>query len=101
SLRGLAREEFIIARIGGEEFAVVLPEHDLEQAVVFADVVREGIAGLDLSLTGGPQRVTVSIGAAAWLSGMMNTGDLMRAADEQLYRAKQGGRNRVCSRATA
>ncbi len=100
SLRGLAREEFIIARIGGEEFAVVLPEHDLEQAVLFADVVREGIAGLDLALTGGPRRVTVSIGAAAWLSGMMTTGDLMRAADEQLYRAKQGGRNRVCSRAT-
>ena len=100
SLRGLAREEFIIARIGGEEFAVVLPEHDLEQAVLFADVVREGIAGLDLALTGGPRRVTVSIGAAAWLSGMMTTGDLMRAADEQLYRAKQGGRNRVCSRAS-
>jgi diguanylate cyclase (GGDEF)-like protein len=96
-LRGHAREEFIIARIGGEEFAVVLPEHDIHQAVLFADSLREAIAGIELSLADGPQRVTVSIGAATWLSGMTITGDLMRAADEQLYRAKQSGRNRVCS----
>jgi diguanylate cyclase (GGDEF)-like protein len=100
ALRGLAREEFIIARIGGEEFAVVMPEHALEQAVLFAETLREGIAALPLSLNGGPGNVTVSIGAASWLSGMMATGDLMRAADQQLYRAKQGGRNRVCSALT-
>jgi len=45
----------------------------------------------------GPQRVTVSIGVAAWQQGMANVSDLMRAADLQLYRAKQSGRNRVCS----
>jgi diguanylate cyclase (GGDEF)-like protein len=39
--------------------------------------------------------VTVSIGAAAWLAGMMASSDLLRAADEQLYRAKQEGRNTV------
>ncbi len=97
ALRGLAREEFILARIGGEEFAIVLPEHDLDEAVRFGDRLRDGIAGLELALTGGPQSVTVSIGAAAWLAGMAGTSDLMRAADEQLYRAKQNGRNRVCS----
>lgn len=100
ALRGLAREEFIIARIGGEEFAVVLPEHALEQAVAFADLLREGIAGLSLTLPGGPQQVTVSIGAAAWTGNMNGTSDLMRAADAQLYRAKQSGRNRVCSMRT-
>ena len=97
ALRGLAREEFITARIGGEEFAVVLPEHALAQAVRFAERLREGIAGLSLTLPGGPQQVTVSIGAAAWENGMSGTGDLLRAADAQLYRAKQDGRNKVCS----
>ena len=97
ALRGLASEEFITARIGGEEFAVVLPEHALAQAVRFAERLREGIAGLSLTLPGGPQQVTVSIGAAAWENGMSGTGDLLRAADAQLYRAKQDGRNKVCS----
>jgi diguanylate cyclase (GGDEF)-like protein len=44
---------------------------------------------------GGPQRVTVSIGAAEWLAGMTGSSELLRAADEQLYRAKQEGRNTV------
>lgn len=96
-LREHARDEFIIARIGGEEFAIVLPELNVEQAVHFADGLREAIANIDLELPSGPQHVTVSIGAAAWISEMSITGELMRAADEQLYRAKQSGRNRVCS----
>ncbi|MCB1569689.1 MAG: GGDEF domain-containing protein [Dokdonella sp.] len=100
ALRGHSREEFIVARIGGEEFAIVLPENDLGQAVAFADDLRVALSGLEFSLNGEPKRITVSIGAADWLGGMTATGDLMRAADEQLYRAKQGGRNRVCSKLT-
>jgi len=96
-LRGHAREEFITARIGGEEFAIVLPEHDITQATRFADALREAIAALELSLDPGPNRVTVSIGAASWHGGMLGLSDLMRAADEQLYRAKEAGRNRVCA----
>ena len=90
-----AREEFIIARIGGEEFAAVLPEHNVEQAAEFAERLRVAIAQLDIGADGGPQHVTVSIGAAAWLAGMTGSSDLLRAADEQLYRAKQEGRNSV------
>jgi diguanylate cyclase (GGDEF)-like protein len=90
-----AREEFIIARIGGEEFAAVLPEHTVVQAAEFAERLRQAIADHDMAADGGPNRVTVSIGAAAWLAGMMGSSDLLRAADEQLYRAKQEGRNSV------
>lgn len=96
-LREHARQEFITARIGGEEFAIVLPELNIEQAVHFANGLREAIASIDLELPSGPRHVTVSIGVAAWSNGMSITGDLMRAADEQLYRAKQNGRNQVCS----
>ena len=97
ALRGHSREEFIVARIGGEEFAIVLPDNDLAQAVAFADGLRIALAELEFTLNDEKRSITVSIGAAAWLRGMTATGDLMRAADEQLYRAKQEGRNRVCA----
>ena len=97
ALRAHSREEFIVARIGGEEFAIVLPENNLAQAVAFADGLRIALADLRFILNDEERKITVSIGAAAWLGGMTSTGDLMRAADEQLYRAKQEGRNRVCS----
>ncbi|MET0227020.1 MAG: GGDEF domain-containing protein [Dokdonella sp.] len=98
ALQGNAREEFIIARIGGEEFAVVLPEHGVEAAAQFAGRLCDAVGTLDMANSQiGPQRVTVSIGVAPWQQGMANVSDLMRAADLQLYRAKQSGRNRVCA----
>lgn len=96
-LRTQARQEFILARIGGEEFAAVLPEHDLAAAVKFADALRIALSQLAFAFNGTHKTVTVSIGVATWHSRMSGTSDLMRAADEQLYRAKQAGRNRVCS----
>jgi len=90
------REDFILARIGGEEFAIVLPEQDLAPAVAFAQHLCEAIGALELQEQAGAPRVSVSIGVAAWSAGMASVSELLRAADEQLYRAKQGGRNRVC-----
>lgn len=89
-------KDCIIARIGGEEFAAVLPEQDLDVAAAFAERLRAQIAAAEIGEHAGPRRVTVSIGVAAWLPGMKLVGDLLRAADEQLYRAKQSGRDRVC-----
>ena len=97
ALRAHSREEFIIARIGGEEFAIVLPEKELSDAMRFADSLRRAMAELEFLLNDEIRKITISIGAAAWLPSMSSTSDLMRAADEQLYRAKQAGRNRVCS----
>lgn len=91
------REDFIVARIGGEEFSIVLPEHDTEQAAEFAQQLCRTIESLPLDAQVGGSRVTVSIGVAALTPAMGNIGELLRAADEQLYRAKQAGRNRVCS----
>ena len=96
-LKANAREEFIVARIGGEEFATVLPEHGLDEASAFAERLCTAIASLDVTNTQvGPQRVTVSIGVAQWQEAMVGVADLLRATDAQLYRAKQSGRNRVC-----
>lgn len=101
ALNADVREECIVARIGGEEFAAVLPEQDLAQAGVFAQRLCAAIAALELGEPAGPRRITVSIGVAVWRPGMTVVGDLLRAADEQLYRAKQDGRNRVCAASAA
>ena len=96
-LSGDTCDDFIMARIGGEEFAAVLPEHDVDQAAEFAQRLCDAIAALELSEDAGAKRVTISIGVAGWLADMANASDFLRAADAELYRAKQSGRNRVCS----
>lgn len=95
-LRGRVRGDDIAARIGGEEFAVILPEADLEQARRFAEELRGSVAGLRGLLDGRLKQVTVSIGLAQWQPEFGSASELLRAADQQLYKAKEGGRNRVC-----
>ncbi|HEX8404840.1 MAG TPA: sensor domain-containing diguanylate cyclase, partial [Duganella sp.] len=83
-------------RIGGEEFAILLPGATLGKAAVFADRLRQRIADTPMLLDDGPPlTVTVSIGIAV-MGGAQPGGDaaLVRA-DQALYTAKRGGRNRV------
>ncbi|GGA72841.1 hypothetical protein GCM10011521_08710 [Arenimonas soli] len=95
-VRGFVRGEDIAARIGGEEFAVMLPETDIEAARAFADRLREAVAADTFVLEGEPHRLTISIGIAGLVPGREERSDLMKAADLALYRAKDEGRNRVC-----
>ena len=80
------RETDLVARVGGEEFMVLLPGTDLEGASVFAERVRRSIAQL--------VRVTVSVGVTAAAAGDDAEGLLARA-DQALYAAKAAGRNAV------
>lgn len=92
------------ARLGGEEFAVLLPEHDLDAALEAAERIRRAIEDLAIPHQNAPSgRVTVSLGAATWtpaaeppdsLESVFDV--LMAEADRQLYTAKDQGRNRVC-----
>ncbi len=63
----------------------------------FADSLRRAMAEIEFRLNDETRRITVSIGAATWWPSMSSTSDLMRAKDAQHCRAKQAGRNRVCS----
>jgi diguanylate cyclase (GGDEF)-like protein len=92
-----AHDETIVARIGGEEFAIALPEQDLAEATRYAQALCDAVASLELAVQAGARNVTVSIGVACWTPAMASIGELLAAADTQLYRAKQGGRNRVCT----
>lgn len=95
-LRQQARTDDIAARIGGEEFALLLPECDAEAARVSADRLREAVATAVFSPGGEPQHITISIGIAAIAAGRDGRPALMAAADAALYRAKRLGRNQVC-----
>ena len=89
----------LVARLGGEEFAVVMPETDVAVAVAVAERLRAAIAGLPFALNQGGARlpVTISIGVATALAGGDDRDRLLRRADAALYEAKAAGRNRVAA----
>jgi len=89
------RREELFARYGGEEFALVCPETDLEGARAYGELVRELVAEHTFTFDGSRLPISVSVGVAAFEPTMASPADLIRAADEALYRAKDGGRNRV------
>ncbi len=90
------RQEDVVARYGGEEFAFVLPETGLGPALLLAQRIVRSIAGLRITYENRTIAVTASIGAASFPMLQIQSGrELLRYADEALYRAKDGGRNQV------
>ena len=95
------RGKDFVARFGGEEFTVLLPETPVSGARVVAENIRKTIANAKLQRKGSHEdigRITVSIGAARYRIGENDTVPyLLKRADEALYAAKDAGRNRVVS----
>jgi diguanylate cyclase (GGDEF)-like protein/PAS domain S-box-containing protein len=88
------RRADFVGRLGGEEFAVLMPQMPLEDAVALADRLRRAVARTAFDAPGGPVRVTVSIGVAGFAAGE-DAQALLRRADAALYRAKAAGRDTV------
>ena len=93
--RDSKRVSDVVARVGGEEFAMLLPETAIESATLIADRLRRAIADTPLIVAGAQIRLTVSIGIAEAHTGIDGVLSLMKEADAALYRAKHSGRNRV------
>jgi diguanylate cyclase (GGDEF)-like protein len=89
------REIDLFARLGGEEFAILLPQTDFADARAVAERLRQTIAGQMIDTEQGPFNFTVSLGLASLDPAMTKPGDLLRQADIALYQAKHNGRNRV------
>lgn len=95
-LRESLRATDFIGRYGGEEFLVILPETGRAEACVLAERVRRTIGATDFVLDRGQVVCrTVSIGVASYPENGPQAADVVRAADEALYRAKRAGKNRV------
>ena len=94
-LAASVRQVDLAARYGGEEFAVIVPETDLDGAIDLAERLRIALEGEEIELQNGTRlSVTASFGAA--VKGDLPAGEkLVAAADELLYEAKRGGKNRV------
>ena len=93
-LKDLTRYHDIVARLGGEEFAVVAPNMDDEMMMRFAERIRKAISGLSIMSGNVRLKVTTSVGIAVW-DCKESAESLFRRADQHLYEAKKGGRNRV------
>ena len=97
-LRGQTREIDVVCRYGGDEFTMVLPETDAQAAARKAERLRQKVAGFDfrnLTDAGRPLRLSLSIGVAALEESVGDEADLLKRADDALFRSKRGGRNRV------
>jgi diguanylate cyclase (GGDEF)-like protein/PAS domain S-box-containing protein len=87
----------LFARLGGEEFAVLLPGVSKPDAIVTAERLRIAIRTLCVEVPGDVLSITASFGCATIEDAGGAVDTLIRAADEQLYRAKRAGRDRVCA----
>lgn len=86
----------LVARYGGEEFAGIFPGMDMQDAMNRLEILRSRMEGTPIHLDKGKVvRVTVSIGVAVWPHDGSDLNEALAVADERLYQAKAGGRNRV------
>ena len=90
-----ARTSDTTARVGGEEFLVLLPETTVEGAKIVAERLREGVDSLQITTDAGLRKVTVSVGIAVLTSDLTALRELWHRADHAMYCAKNAGRNRV------
>ena len=95
-LRSIVRREDTVCRLGGEEFLVICPGANLEQAAATAERMRRAVAHHVIGYGYG-RPVTISAGVAQREEGADTVDDLLRVADRRVYVAKAAGRDQVCS----
>jgi diguanylate cyclase (GGDEF)-like protein len=95
--RETVRQIDVLGRIGGEEFAILLPETNLDSACRVAERLRRIIAGTPVETESGSVDITASFGVMTLDDTHATLDTLLAGADKALYQAKRDGRNRVCS----
>lgn len=96
--RNFMRNSDIFGRVGGEEFAIVLPDCTADKAEMLAEICRDAIAAIDTSQFSSPFTLTASFGISEAAQAGYNISALLDTADKALYKAKDNGRNQVwCS----
>ncbi|MCK4501979.1 MAG: GGDEF domain-containing protein [Desulfuromonadales bacterium] len=96
-LQQAVRKLDIPCRYGGEEFAIILPDTNLSAGVQVAERIRQKITATPLGVAGKPLQMTVSMGITTYAEAdAIAVEELVKQADQYLYKAKKGGRNQVC-----
>lgn len=95
ALQNAARREERVCRIGGEEFLIICPRTSAAGATAAAERMRRAVGDQSIRGHGGEYRVTLSAGVAERDEAMTRPDDLLKAADDMLYAAKEAGRNRI------
>ena len=95
ALKGRIRREDMLSRYGGEEFAIILPEIDADNARQFGEKIRRLVEQANFRFEDTRIPVTISVGIATIGPDLQAPEDFVRLADEKLYEAKTTGRNRV------
>jgi diguanylate cyclase (GGDEF)-like protein len=94
-LEGAVRDKDLVARIGGEEFAVWMPHSPIESGLEVAERIRATVESTPWRWNGETYPLSISCGVAGYPDTVRDVANLRSAADAALYAAKQGGRNRV------
>ena len=95
AVRPQVREADVLGRLGGEEFAVILADSDLQRGLEIADRLRRAIEAVQVPAATGVLQCTASFGVSACSDGSRSLETLLGEADQALFRAKRAGRNRV------
>jgi diguanylate cyclase (GGDEF)-like protein len=94
----MIRSEDLLARYGGEEFVLLARDADEEKAFLFGTRIRKAVENYEFVFEGRRIPITISAGVATLNKGNFSDSAMMfQEADRQLYKAKEGGRNRVAS----
>jgi diguanylate cyclase (GGDEF)-like protein len=97
SITGALDEGDIVSRYGGEEIAILLAGTDKDKARKKAEFIRKRVEENPLVVRRETHNVTVSIGVSSYPEDCVSEEDLVKKSDDRLYKAKAGGRNRVCA----
>lgn len=89
------RKTDLLYRYGGEEFVVLMPETNIEGGIIPLQRLRRAVESYDFEYNGVKAKVTISIGLTMNYQNILTSTDILKAADDALYKAKESGRNRV------
>ncbi len=90
------REEDVVARYGGEELVIILPETNKVNTIIKAERIRKKIQDMPLEFDGNKIKISISGGVATFPQDASEPNKLIQCADQALYRAKSEGKNRIC-----